>query len=168
MVNDVIVCKVPGLPLFAASDGTIYNKHGMAYKAQESKTGYLRIITKIKGKSVSLLIHRLVALAFIDNPYNLPCVNHKDENKCNNCVDNLEWCTHKYNANYGKRREKIGISLQNRADRSKPVYRVFGGESILYPSAKQAERELGINNSNIIGCCLGKRRTAGGYVWRYA
>lgn len=168
MVNDVIIRKVPGFPFFASSDGTIYNKHGKAYKAQESKYGYLRIITKIKGKSVALLAHRLVALAFIDNPCNLPCVNHKDENKHNNCVDNLEWCTHKYNANYGNRNSRVGRSLQNRADRSKPVYRISCGESVLYPSAKQAERELGINHSNIIGCCLGRRQTAGGYVWRYA
>lgn len=59
-----------------------------------------------KVNSKHFLVHRLVAKAFIPNPDNLPCINHKDENKLNNCVDNLEWCTIKYNNNYGTRKQK--------------------------------------------------------------
>ena len=109
-----------------------------------------------EGKRKCCYIHRLVAEAFIPNPNNYPQVNHKDEDKTNNCVNNLEWCDAKYNINYGTRIERI----------SKPVYcvelnRTFNG-------AAQAARELGINHSNIIGCCKGKRKTTGAYHFRYA
>lgn len=70
--------------------------------------GYLSIMLYKKGKPKNYKIHRLVAQAFIPNPDNLPEVNHKDEDKTNNCVDNLEWCTHKYNSNYGTRPKRIG------------------------------------------------------------
>ena len=167
MVSDVTIKKVPNLPFYASSDGTIYSERGKAYRANEQKSGYLRISTRINGKSKSFLLHRLVALAFIENPNRLPCVNHKDENKQNNSAENLEWCDYKYNANYGTRGEKIGEKLINRCDQSKIVIRIFNGDEIPYQSAKQAERELQINNANIISCCKGKRKTAGGYEWRY-
>lgn len=73
--------------------------------------GYLQVI--IDGK-YRRYIHRLVAMAFIPNPDNLPQVNHKDENKCNNNVDNLEWCTAKYNSNYGTQSEKISNALSGK------------------------------------------------------
>ena len=70
--------------------------------------GYLFVhLTNGKGKLKNEKIHRLVAKAFIPNPDNLPEVNHIDENKYNNCVDNLEWCSVKYNRNYGTRYQRI-------------------------------------------------------------
>lgn len=69
--------------------------------------GYLRICLHVNGKQKQLAVHRLVAEAFIPNPNNYPQINHKDENKTNNTVDNLEWCTAKYNNNYGTRLERI-------------------------------------------------------------
>lgn len=66
-----------------------------------TKSGYRQVILKGNGKIKAISIHRAVAQAFIENPNNLPQVNHKDENKLNNCVDNLEWCSCKYNSNYG-------------------------------------------------------------------
>lgn len=76
----------------------------------EEMIGYLTVAL-YNGKNYSTkFIHRLVAQAFIPNPNNLPCVNHKDENKLNNCVDNLEWCDYSYNANYGSRNERISNS----------------------------------------------------------
>lgn len=69
--------------------------------------GYYTVGLSINGKAKSFLIHRLVALTFIPNPDNLPEINHKDENKSNNCVDNLEWCTSKYNCNYGTHNERV-------------------------------------------------------------
>lgn len=69
--------------------------------------GYKRIGLCKNGKEKKYKIHRLVAQAFLPNPDNLPVVNHKDENKLNNNVENLEWCTQEYNCNYGSRNEKI-------------------------------------------------------------
>jgi len=74
------------------------------------KSRYLGVVLCAKGLQQQYMIHRLVAEAFIPNPDNLPEVNHKDENKMNNCVDNLEWCTTRYNLNYGTRNERIGKS----------------------------------------------------------
>lgn len=73
-------------------------------------SGYVSMYLSKNGKKKRYLVHRLVAEAFIPNPDNLPEINHKDENKVNNCVENLEWCTPKYNANYGERNYKAGLS----------------------------------------------------------
>lgn len=87
--------------------GSIRNKHTKVVKAQTRKdNGYLICSFWIDGKSKQEYVHRLVALTFIPNPENLPQINHKDENKENNRVDNLEWCTAKYNNNYGTARQR--------------------------------------------------------------
>ena len=113
-----------------------------------------------KNKSCkSYYIHRLVAEAFIPNPKNLPFINHKDENKQNNCVDNLEWCTQKYNINYG-------TSLKKRIDlMGKPVICMETGKR--YKSALEAGKQIGINYKHICDCCRGRRKTTGGYHWEY-
>ena len=108
-----------------------------------------------QGKGKQYRIHRLVAIHFIDNPDNLPEVNHKDENKLNNCVDNLEWCNSKYNCNYGMRNKKL----------SKPVQCIETG--IVYPSILDAGKQTGINHTHLGDAARGKRKTAGGYHWRY-
>lgn len=74
--------------------------------------GYMQVCLWKNGKVKHLQIHRLVAQAFIPNPYNLPECNHKDENPLNNCVENLEWCDHKYNINYGTRTEKASEKMK--------------------------------------------------------
>lgn len=74
----------------------------------DKMTGYMKVALIKDGKTKPKTVHRLVADAFIENPNNYPCVNHKDEDKTNNHVTNLEWCTHKYNANYGTRNERAG------------------------------------------------------------
>ena len=80
--------------------------------------GYRGVNLSCNGRVRRFLVHRLVAQAFIPNPDNLPCVNHKDENPRNNCVDNLEWCTYKYNNEYNGRvdkcRDKISKTLKGR------------------------------------------------------
>lgn len=75
-------------------------------KLQKDTYGYSKVILYKNGKAKTRMVHRLVAEAFIPNPNNLPQINHKDEDKSNNCVDNLEWCSAKYNNSYGSRKKK--------------------------------------------------------------
>ena len=86
---------------------------GRILKPCTTKDGYLLVNLCKNGKVKSFLVHRLVAEAFIDNTDNLPQVNHKDENKLNNNVDNLEWCDAQYNSNYGTRTERLSKSKIN-------------------------------------------------------
>ena len=129
-------------------------------KGSYGKDGYIKVnLTAKNGKVKTERIHRLVALAFLDNSNNYPQVNHKDENKQNNCVDNLEWCDAKYNANHGTRNKRVSKA------NSIPVY-YFELDKTFY-GAREAERELGINHSSISKACHGKQKTAGGYLWEY-
>ena len=106
-------------------------------------------------------IHRLVAEAFIPNPNNLPIVNHKDENKLNNYAENLEWCSQKYNCNYGERNEKIG----NRVRKKITQYSKKGEKIKEWRSLIDASKTLNISISDISLCCRGKLKSAGGYKW---
>ena len=81
-------------------------------KHNNNGIGYFVVQLCKDGKRKSYLIHRLVAEHFVDNPHNLSEVNHKDENKENNCVDNLEWCKHKYNMNYKQLQKRQQISRE--------------------------------------------------------
>lgn len=134
------------------------------------KHGYLCVHLVKNGKTFQLKVHRLVAMAFIPNPNNLPCVNHKDEDKANNCVDNLEWCTYEHNNNYGTRNKRISKKQKNRKDCSKPIlqFTLDGAFVAEWPSLKEIERQLGLNGRHIPECCRGIYRQSHGYVWRYA
>ena len=128
-------------------------------KPGSNKKGYLRVVLCKKGKFKTFLIHRLVSASFIPNPDNLPEVNHKDEDKTNNNVSNLEWCNRKYNSNYGTRTERMAIS------QGKKVLCVE--ENIIYNSTCEASRITGIIQGSISMACNGKRKTAGKYHWQY-
>jgi len=145
------------------------------------KAGYLSFELFKNKKSKRLLVHRLVAFAFIENLLNLPQVNHKDENKSNNVVENLEWNSAKENMNYGTRierqrkntdytqeRRKI-IAIENGKKACIPVIQSDKTGNFLnfFESAKSASQKLKINASHIAETCLGKRKSAGGYVWNY-
>ena len=84
-----------------------YFQEGRVLKSALTKNGYPMVILVNHNDRKTKMVHRLVAETFIDNPYNLPIINHKDEDKTNNRDNNLEWCTHKYNANYGTRNLRI-------------------------------------------------------------
>ena len=117
----------------------------------------------IQIKHKSLFIHRLVAQAFLPNPYNLPQVNHKDEDKTNNNVDNLEFCSTKYNANYGTRNKRVA-EKQYKYPQQYTLDEVFIKQ---YNSLSEAEKETGCKKGNISACCLGKCKTCGGFKWKY-
>ena len=87
-------------------NGEVYSIKRNKILKQYEKKNYLGVYLYQNNKRKFKAVHRLVAEAFIDNPYNLPQVNHKDENSMNNNVYNLEWCTQKYNMNYGTLKER--------------------------------------------------------------
>lgn len=131
---------------------------------------YLQVKLHKDGNREQPLVHVLVATAFLDNPDNLPEVNHKNENPKNNCVENLEWCSSKYNTNYGTRNKRISEKMTNNPKISKPVFSVDKETGLImyWESAHEAERCTGISNGNIINCCQGKQKSAGGHIWFYA
>lgn len=127
------------------------------------RNGYLYVGVSFRGKKLTLRAHRIIASCFLPNPENLPEVNHKDCNRVNNNVDNLEWCTPQYNMAY---KEKYGISSKeaNKA-LQKPLFAVNlkTFEVLRFESQREAARQLGVSYQNINKVLKGRRRTAGGY-----
>lgn len=132
-------------------------------KGSKNSWGYLLVNLHKEGKQKHYYIHRLVAQAFISNPDNLPEVNHKNEIKTDNRVENLEWCTNQYNINYGTHNKRMAKTL------SVPVLQFTKeGEFVCkWDSMIEVERELGFNSGNISNCCRGERKSVYGYKWRY-
>lgn len=124
--------------------------------------GYHQYLLRKDGKSFGAWAHREVAKAFIPNPDNLPCVNHKDENPSNNRVDNLEWCTYGYNLAYNDLAKRKAI------DKRKPILQYSkDGEFIReWSHAREAAETLGLNKRAIYECCAGRSKTSGGYIWK--
>ena len=131
-------------------------------KKYKGKGGYYCVHLHKDGKLYNLYIHRLVAEAFIPNPDNLPEVNHRNELKTDNRVENLEWCDRKYNSNYGTRTKRLTEKQQ------KPVYQYMGDELIKeWSSAKEAADYFGINRGCICDVCRGRYKKCCGYNWSY-
>ena len=148
-----------------------------------SDNGYLKVNLCKNNKVKQFTVHRLVALAFLPNENNYPCVNHKDENPRNNNVNNLEWCTYKYNNNYGSIRERIIKTLKGKnagkkhpmygkhhtleskkemsKKLSKPVICITTGE--IFNSLKEASIKTETSYSSISDCCRNKKQSAGNH-----
>ena len=150
-------------------------KKGKIIQLRKKKDGYVQVKLKKDGSQKLMSVHRLVAKAFIDNPNNYEIVNHKDNNPENNNEKNLEWCTQSYNIKYSYNQKrskspkywkgKLGINHC----RAKQVnqYDLNFKYINTYGSIGEAERITGISHGNIISCCKGNYKTAGGYIWRY-
>lgn len=136
--------------------------------------GYSRVTLSKDGKVRQLLVHRLVAEAFIPNPNNLPQINHINEITSDNRVENLEWCTNEYNCNYGNHNVNISKTM------SVPIlqYTLDGQLIKEWTSSREAEKATGISNVNILRCCHGgffntQRRKwvnvnkANGFIWKF-
>lgn len=126
-------------------------------------TGYFQVVLSKNNSKRTYRVHRLVAEAFIPNPENLPVINHIDEVKTNNFVENLEWCTVKYNTNYG-----TGLS-RSVDGRSKEVVAYDQSGNIIhrFKSIKEAGRN-GFSSGHISSCCRGRRKSHRGLHWKYA
>lgn len=151
--------------------------------------GRLWVELRKNRKSKYMLVHRMVALAFIENPNNYPQINHIDENPKNNCVGNLEWCTAEYNNRYSRERHpenykrRLGdhrprgkYNITKPREKNKPYRHTCRVDQLSKTGnlIKTWDSIISVCNANkwnetsLLGCCNGKRKTAYGYIWRYA
>ena len=156
--------KIEGFEKYEVSNlGKVRNiKSGRVLKTSLNNNGYLRLFLCKNNKRKHLYLHRIIATAFIDNPDEKPCVNHIDENKLNNDLSNLEWCTVRENLIHGTRTKRAAEKL------SQKVIQLDLNGNVLneFESMVQAGQETGVSRSNISSCCNGKLKSAGGYKWR--
>lgn len=136
-------------------------------RATETKIGYLQVTLYKDGKGERFYIHRLVAESFIPNPENKPEVNHIDEDKTNNSIENLKWVWHKDNINHGTRNERVSKANTN-GKLSKPVLQfTLDGEFIReWPSINECGRN-GFVINGVYRCCRGKKPQYKGFKWEY-
>lgn len=153
-------------------NGSIRTIKERIIKPGKNTGGYLIVVLRKEGKNKTMKVHRLVAKAFIQNDSLFKNdINHLDEDKTNNNVNNLEWCTREYNINYGTHNERMAVSNSKahtgvyNTKKSKPVKCLETG--LIFPSIMEVQRQLGFNNSSISACCKGKLNTCGGFHWKY-
>ena len=153
---------IPGYEgLYAATeDGRIFSyKSNKFLKLGKRKDDYLQVNLYKDGKQKKYLVHRLIASTYLDNPENLSQVNHKDEDKSNNSVQNLEWCTAAYNANYGTGKERSAKSRQ------KKVICLETNE--IFNSLTEAAEKNNVSKSAISKALKRNYYTSVGYHWKW-
>lgn len=125
-------------------------------KPGTDRGGYLTVNIYIDGKRKMFRVHRLVAIAFIPNPEGFEQINHKDEDKTNNVTLNIEWCSAKYNSNFGTRNERMATSLTNHPALSKAVeasrFSDFKEIELRFASTAEAGRN-GYDQRDVAACC---------------
>ena len=132
---------------------------GKVLTPSSDRKGYQKVKLYKGGKGKVKFVHRLVLEAFRSNHQRLPQINHINEDKSDNRLCNLEWCSASYNVNYGKRNK----TLEKPVEQMKKDRVVIG----VFKSTCEASRKTGVNQRNISQNCLGKRKSAGGYIWHY-
>lgn len=143
-------------------------------KNRIGKRGYCEVMLYKNKSTKQFKVHRLIAETFIPNPNDYPCVNHKDENKLNNNINNLEWCTHKYNVNYGTRTQRM-VQTQRQIKKGKSVLCYDKNMNLIciYRTISEGARAVNGKPSNISKCCQDniyrnkKYRTSRGYIWKF-
>ena len=144
-----------------------YKQKEIIMKPSENGCGYLKVGLNKDGNYKNSYVHRLVAAAFLTNEDNLPQVNHIDGDKYNNCVDNLEWCTEKNNSIHARDVLNVVPNTTGIHD-IQPVVQIdkdTGAVVKEYNSMTQAQKETGIGHISCV--CRGKRKSAGGFFWKY-
>lgn len=169
-----ICVPIEGYPAyFITNHGRVFSfRKDVFYEKKKTLDGfgYHSVTLSIgKNRAKSHKVHRLVAKAFIPNPFGYNYVNHKDECKTNNRVDNLEWCTHIYNVNYGTANKRRIIHMRNHPSLSSivAIYDKNGFPVAAFPSMEEASRFLGIDVraiSNVFR--VPDRKSCCGYIWR--
>lgn len=153
---------------YTDSIGRKTTKKAHILNGRVSKYGYVRITLEKNGQTKTYNVHRLVAEAFIANPSKLPYVNHIDEDKTNNSADNLEWCTAKYNCNYGTRNQRMRDTLRRVVVGKSIIATTKDGLKERYKSVREAARKLDYPHTGISNALNGRAHTACGRVWEYA
>lgn len=138
------------------------HKQSLLKQSIKKKNGYAQVTLCKNGKQKIYLVHQLVALMFLDNTNNYPIINHKDENKTNNNVNNLEWCSYKYNSNYGSVRQRLS-DLQDK----KRVCSYIGETIIKVYKSIQDTKYDGYKPTHVCKCCKGKMFYHHGVQWKY-
>lgn len=142
-------------------------KKGKLLSIGYNKDGYIQYFLSKNSCTKTNLVHRLVAEAFVPNPNNFPEVNHKDEDKTNNRVDNLEWCTREYNVNYGTMIERVKKANTNgKCSKILYQYNLNGNLIKVWPSVSEAGRN-GFNRTAILNVCSGLSQTHKKFIWSY-
>lgn len=168
-------------PYWITKEGKVYSEHiwnGKSVgeikpkivkpKNRENTTGYLRYSLQINGIPKAMLLHRLLALTFTPNPNNYPQVNHKDGNKLNNSLDNLEWCNNKQNQIHA---HKLGLQYREKGiknSKSKPILQLKNNKIVgMFENSIRAAEQLGYCQHNITTVARGVRPFYKGFNWKF-
>ena len=154
-------------------DKRVQKRPAKLLKQHMNQFGYMKVWLYKDGKRKEYAVHRLVANAFIDNPENKPCVNHIDNNRANNTLENLEWCTYKENSQWAEiqGRRVFTKEWRDKISATRKTKTVIGtdkdGNEIYFEKVRDVAK-AGFDTKAVINCCKYRQKSTKGYRWRYA